>query len=152
LKLTSCGGKTQLTAEERNWIWGVIGKRAAMKLSGDAPDYFARGTGFRTCMMITWPGRRARHCAGRWQQVLGAITAMGDSQRNEPTWVYWRARALMQLATEGAQCAGTDNCWKALPDAKGFYEQLALEELGQRITVPAKPAPLTAEEKKQPQY
>jgi len=29
----------------------------------------------------------------------------------------------------------------------GFYEQLALEELGQRISVPAAPAPLTPEEK-----
>ena len=30
---------------------------------------------------------------------------------------------------------------------RGFYEQLALEELGQRITVPERPAPLTPEEK-----
>ena len=29
---------------------------------------------------------------------------------------------------------------------RGFYEQLALEELGQRITLPPKPEPLSAEE------
>jgi soluble lytic murein transglycosylase len=139
--------KTQLTAEERNWIWGVIGKRAAMKLSGDAPDYFAPAARFRTCMTITWPGRRAQALrAKRWQQVLGAITAMGDSQRNEAVWVYWRARALMQLATEGARAQAL-TLLQSIAGSKGFYEQLALEELGQRITVPTKPAPLTAEEK-----
>ncbi|RYY92691.1 MAG: lytic transglycosylase domain-containing protein, partial [Comamonadaceae bacterium] len=30
---------------------------------------------------------------------------------------------------------------------RGFYEMLALEELGQKVTVPPRPAPLTAEEK-----
>jgi soluble lytic murein transglycosylase len=138
--------KTQLTAEERNWIWGVIGKRAAMKLSGDAPDYFARG---QVSDMhddhLAWQARAALR-AKRWQQVLGAITAMGDSQRNEAVWVYWRARALMQLATEGARAQAL-TLLESIAGSKGFYEQLALEELGQRITVPAKPAPLTAEEK-----
>jgi soluble lytic murein transglycosylase len=138
--------KTQLTAEERNWIWGVIGKRAAMKLSGDAPDYFARG---QASDMhddhLAWQARAALR-AKRWQQVLGAITAMGDSQRNEAVWVYWRARALMQLATEGARAQAL-TLLESIAGSKGFYEQLALEELGQRITVPAKPAPLTAEER-----
>ena len=35
--------RAQLTQEERSWIWGVIGKRAAMKLSSDALGYFAQG-------------------------------------------------------------------------------------------------------------
>eukprot|EP01031_Cornospumella_fuschlensis_P004940 gene4940-6179_t len=30
---------------------------------------------------------------------------------------------------------------------RGFYEQLALEELGRKITAPERPQPLTAEEK-----
>jgi len=33
--------RTQLTQEERSYVWGVIGKRAAQRLSDDAPAYFA---------------------------------------------------------------------------------------------------------------
>ena len=138
--------KAQLTAEERSWIWGVIGKRTAMKLSSDAPDYFARGQA--TAMHddhLAWAARAALR-VGRWQQVSGAIGAMSEAQRNEPTWVYWRARGLLQLATEGARAQAL-LLLESIASVRGFYEQLALEELGQRITVPARPAPLTADEK-----
>ena len=138
--------KAQLTAEERSWIWGVIGKRAAMKLSSDANDYFARGQA--NAMHddhLAWAARAALRM-GQWPQVLTAIGAMSDTQRNEPVWVYWRARGLLQVATEGAR-AQSLLLLESIASVRGFYEQLALEELGQRITVAAKPAPLTAEEK-----
>ncbi len=38
---------------------------------------------------------------------------------------------------------------QSIASVRGFYEQLALEELGQKITIPAKPASLTNEEKDQ---
>jgi soluble lytic murein transglycosylase len=138
--------KAQLTSEERSWIWGVIGKRAAMKLSGDAPDYFAQG---KAADMhddhLAWQARAALR-VGRWQQVLTAIGAMGDAQRSDPTWVYWRARGLLQVATEGARAQALP-LLESIASPRGFYEQLALEELGQRITVAPKPAPLTHDEK-----
>jgi soluble lytic murein transglycosylase len=138
--------RAQLTAEERNWIWGVIGKRVAMKLSGDAADYFARG---KAADMhddhLAWQARAALRL-GRWQQVLAAIGAMSDAQRSEPTWVYWRARGLLQVATEGARAQALPML-ESIASTRGFYEQLALEELGQRITVAPKPAPLTHDEK-----
>ncbi len=28
--------------EERNWVWGVIGKQAAQRLSSDAVTYFGK--------------------------------------------------------------------------------------------------------------
>ena len=138
--------KAQLTQEERSWIWGVIGKRAAMKLSSDAPDYFARG---QAAAMhddhLAWAVRAALR-VGRWPQVLTAIDAMGEAQRNESTWVYWRARGLLQVATEGARAQAL-LLLESIASPRGFYEQLALEEIGQRITLSTKPAPLTAEEK-----
>jgi soluble lytic murein transglycosylase len=138
--------KAQLTQEERSWIWGVIGKRAAMRLSSDAPDYFARG---QAAAMhddhLAWAVRAALR-VGRWPQVLTAIDAMGEAQRNEPTWVYWRARGLLQVATEGARAQAL-LLLESIASPRGFYEQLALEEIGQRITLSTKPAPLTAEEK-----
>src|SRR5690606_9701894 len=33
---------SQLRAEERDWVWGVIGKVSARRLSSDAVDYFAK--------------------------------------------------------------------------------------------------------------
>jgi soluble lytic murein transglycosylase len=138
--------RAQLTTEERNWIWGVIGKRAAMKLSSDAPDYFARG---KAADMhddhLAWQARAALRM-GRWQQVLTAIGAMGDNQRSDPTWVYWRARGLLQVATEGARAQALP-LLESIAGPRGFYEQLALEELGQRTSVAPKPAPLTVDEK-----
>jgi soluble lytic murein transglycosylase len=138
--------RAQLTAEERNWIWGVIGKRSAMKLSREAADYFTRG---KAADMhddhLAWQARAALR-VGRWQQVLTAIGAMSEAQRSDPTWVYWRARSLLQVATEGARAQALP-LLESIAGQRGFYEQLALEELGQRITTAPKPAPLTHDEK-----
>ena len=138
--------KTQLTQEERSWIWGVIGKRAAQKLSNEAPDYFANGQA--SAMHedhLAWQVRAALR-AGRWTQVQTAIEAMTDPQRNEATWVYWRARALLQVAAEGARARALP-LLESIAGVRGFYEQLALDELGQRVTVSARPAALSTEEK-----
>jgi len=139
--------RTQLTQEERSWIWGVIGKRAAQKLSSDAPDYFARG---QAPMMhedhLAWQVRAALR-AGRWSQVLSATGAMGEAQRSDPAWTYWRGRAmLLQPSTESGRAQAV-KLFEGIAGVRGFYEQLALEELGQPITTAPKPAALTPEEK-----
>jgi soluble lytic murein transglycosylase len=139
--------KAQLTQEERSWIWGVIGKRAAQKLSDDAPGYFAKGqTKFMHEDHLAWMARAALR-AGRWAQVQEAIDAMPEALRSDSTWVYWRARALMQQAkTEGARAEAL-RLLEGIAGVRGFYEQLALEELGQRISTPPRPDALTLEEK-----
>jgi soluble lytic murein transglycosylase len=139
--------RAQLTAEERNWIWGVIGKRAAQKLSNNALGYFAKG---QLSQMhedhLAWMARAALR-AGRWAQVLEAINAMDPAQRSDPTWTYWQARALQLQTSSPAAQAQAVQLFQSIAGVRGFYEQLALEELGQRITVPAAPEPLTAREK-----
>jgi soluble lytic murein transglycosylase len=139
--------RAQLTQEERSWIWGVIGKRAAQRLSNDASDYFARG---QAPMMhedhLAWQVRAALR-GGRWSQVLSATGAMGEAQRSDPAWTYWRARAmLLQPSTESGRAQAV-KLFEGIAGVRGFYEQLALEELGQHITVAPKPAALTPEEK-----
>ena len=138
--------KAQLTQEERSWIWGVIGKRAAQRLASEAPDYFANG---QSAQMhddhLAWQARAALR-VGRWPQVLTAITAMSEPQRSDPTWVYWRARALlMQSGTENSRAQATQ-LLESIAGVRGFYEQLAMEELGRRITTPTKPEALTLAE------
>ena len=135
--------RAQLTSEERNWIWGVIGKRAAQKLDNRAPDYFAKGQAKDMHDdHLAWQARAALR-AVNWPQVASAIDAMGDAQRSDPTWVYWRARAALQMTARGQ----AQQLLESIASPRGFYEQLALGELGQRITTPAKPSPLTQAEK-----
>ena len=139
--------KAQLTKEERSWVWGVIGKRAAQKLLPHAPGYFAQG---QTLYMhedhLAWMTRSALR-AGRWNTVVDATGAMPPSQRSEPTWTYWRARALLkQSSSESARALGLQ-MMQDLGSTHGFYEMLALEEIGQPIGIPPAPLPLSAQEK-----
>ncbi len=139
--------KTQLTAEERSWVWGVIGKRAAQRLSSDALGYFEQADNkYLHDDHLAWKTRAALR-AGRWQVVQDAIAAMRAPQRADPAWVYWSARALTKLSNTEAARAQANSLLQGIAGVRGFYEQLALEELGQRITVAPKPPPLTVEEK-----
>lgn len=139
--------RAQLTAEERSWIWGVIGKRAAQKGQDNALAYFQKG---RLDQMhedhLLWALRAALR-AGQWGQVETAIAALPPTLRNEPTWVYWLARAVLaQKPTEAARAQALANL-QSIAGIRGFYEQLALDELGQRSTLPAKPLAPTMEER-----
>ena len=138
----------QLSPEERNWVWGVIGKQAAQKLSPDAMDYFANVTrdGDLNDDILGWKARAALR-AGQWKTVRKTIDAMGDDARQETTWVYWKARALLAGKPSETERAEARQLLEGIAGTRGFYEQLALEELGQRIATPPAPAPLTAEEK-----
>jgi soluble lytic murein transglycosylase len=162
----------QLTAEERNWVWGVIGKQVAMRMgtlpASDALQYFARvgNDADLTDDMLAWKARAALRTGNQpdWQQVLAAINAMREPARADPTWTYWKARALLATAPPDAapraaasgvaptiriapQRAQALALMQSIASVRGFYEQLALEALGQKITMPPRPAPLSAEEK-----
>ena len=163
----------QLTADERNWVWGAIARQTATRLgtlpASDALRYFAKVSKDSDLSddMLAWKARAALRAGSQpdWSVVLAAINAMSDEARKEPTWSYWKARALLATAppnipTAVATAQGVQQTVSIAPQraealallqsiasVRGFYEQLALEELGQKITVPAKPAPLTAEEK-----
>ncbi len=165
----------QLSAEERNWVWGVIGKQSAQRLGNDALDYFAKVGNDRDLNddMLGWKTRAALRAGSqpRWPVVLASINAMSEDGRKDATWVYWKARALLATApavapaaavallppagsapvpvppTVSPQRAEALALLQSIASVRGFYEQLALEELGQSITVPPRPAVLTAEEK-----
>jgi len=138
-----------LNKEEHNWAWAVIGKQAAQKLQDNAHTYFNKVTRNQDLNddLLAWKTRAALR-QGDWKAVLTSIDAM-DSAKQDPTWMYWKARA--QLATLASPADPLKQealmALQNMANVKGFYEQLALEELGQSITVPAKPAPLTAPEK-----
>ncbi len=145
----------QLTAEERQWVWGVIGKQAALRLDSQALTYFEQAGKDEHLSddMLAWKARAALRAGSQphWAKVVAAIEAMSEEAKRDTTWVYWRARGLMATASD----AGTTSPQRAqgllllqsMASIRGFYEQLALEELGQRVSLPSPPAPLTAEER-----
>ena len=138
--------KTQLTDEERSWAWGVIGKRAALRRADETMSYFTQGQDhFMHSDHLAWKVRAALR-AGAWEQVHSAIAAMGAAQAQDPTWIYWRARALLALKSPTA-AAQAQAFYQSIASNKGFYEQLAQEELGQPLNLPPAPAPWTAAEK-----
>jgi len=150
-----------LTKEEHNWVWAVIGKQAAQKLQDNAHSYFnkvSRNQDLNDDLLI-WKTRAALR-SGDWKAVVSAVDAM-DSAKQDSTWIYWKARGQLALSagsgtgtSTGTNTAATDPvrteataALQSIAGVKGFYEQLAMEELGQAITVPAKPAALTQPEK-----
>lgn len=140
--------KAQLTREERSWIWGVIGKRAAQKLQPEALTWFANGEDrHMNDDHLAWKARAGLRAAS-WQAVHDAVAAMSEAQQSDPTWVYWEARAVqaLKLPDPVAASARARALFESIASPRDFYEQLAMEELGLPITVPAPPAPLTADE------
>ena len=69
-----------LTKEQKQWVWGVIGRQSAMKLDSDAAEHFAKagsGSGL-TDDMLAWKVRAALRAANKpqWTMVASAIEAM----------------------------------------------------------------------------
>jgi soluble lytic murein transglycosylase len=95
---------------------------------------------------------------GQWPQVQRSIDSMSAAEQRDPTWVYWKARALQALARAANPQAQADDmkaqAHSMLMSIAGqfhFYGKLAAEDLGQPITLPPKPAPLTDAEMMQAQ-
>lgn len=140
-----------LTTEERHWVWGVIGRQSAMRLDEDTLDHFARVAHDKDLNddMLAWKARAALRAGNspKWATVESAIQAMSPDARRDPTWIYWHARALLarKRVTPQVQQEATA-ALESIAGVRGFYEQLALEELGRKVTAPARPAPPTPEE------
>ena len=136
-----------LSAEERNWLWGAIGRQAATKLWPQAGTYFANVTRNSDLSddMLGWRVRAALR-ASQWKEVAPAINAMSESAQQDPTWVYWKARALNTAGGDDRRAQARE-LYTSIAGTRGFYEMLALEELGQRVVAATRPAPLTPEEK-----
>jgi soluble lytic murein transglycosylase len=141
----------QLGPEERDWIWGVIGRQAAQKLMPEAHGYFARvgRDSHLSDDLLGWKVRAALR-AGRtpdWNAVRAAVNSMTEEGQKEPIWTYWKARAQLARAGNEPQRAEAQRLLESIASPRGFYEMLALEELGQKITLPVPPAPLVDAEK-----
>ena len=121
----------QLTGEERAYLWGMIGYLGAMRHEREALAWFARA-GDLSDQQLAWKARAALRVRN-WQEVLAAINTMTGRESSDPAWRYWKARAFKTLGREEESV----ELLKPLAGEFNFYGQLALEELGGKVVVPA---------------
>ena len=143
--LNAKGGS--FSTEQRNWTWGAIGKLAALNQNSNAANYFANVTKDSDLNddALGWKVRALLRVNSKpnWAAVAKAIDAMSANAQKEAIWAYWRGRAYLA----NKELASANALFESIASVRGFYEQLALEELGRKITVPAKPEPLSDAEK-----
>jgi soluble lytic murein transglycosylase len=141
----------QLHPEERDWVWAVIGREAAFRMQPEANGYFAKVQRDKSLSdeLLEWKVRAALRAprGPDWRSIRSAIDAMSEDGQAEPAWTYWKARAMLARARTEAQRAEGQHLLETIASPRGFYQQLALEDLGQRITVPPAPAPITPAER-----
>ena len=122
----------RLTVEERQAAWARLATRAARRHEPVALDWFAQaGVLGVTDVQREWWVRAALR-EGVWGDALRVIDSMGDAQRGQPAWRYWRARALLAQG----QRAAASPLLLALSREPHYYGQLALEELGPVMAAP----------------
>lgn len=124
-----------LTAAERAIGWGTIGYQAALKRMPSASDWYRLSVNAPLSNPAYEWRTRSALLAGDWTMVRWSVEQMPPALRNQPAWVYWHARALKQA---GDPAAAQE--FASISDQYNFYGQLALEETGQKITVPPRTA------------
>jgi len=153
-----------LGGEHGAWAWAQTAKQAALALRPESLEWSRnawdtlkpklRSQPDWSDETLGWHARAALRLGGateRWALALRAMDAMSPEERADPTWRYWRARALQALAKPGS--AGDEQreharvLLKGLSDELHFHGQLASEDLGTVQPLPPKPAAPTAPER-----
>ena len=154
----------ELPHDLAGWAWASAGKQAATRLSADAPRYFQRAAQMTAKdklppdwpeETLAWKARASLRSDGvtRWPQVMQAIGAMSASEQRDPSWVYWRARAMHAMADDPVaadaenQRAQAQALLGSIAGQLHFYGALAAEDLGQKIVLPPRPPPPTPQER-----
>ncbi len=152
---------TPLPAHAAAAAWAVVAKQGAIGLRPQAFEWYQRAMSVAggeriaaSAETLAWQVRtalRAPQSARRWQMIADAVDAMGSTQRADPTWTYWKARALQALAAPGPQGDVQRRAARLLLESISarlhYYGGLAAQELGLEPRLPAAPPPLTDEER-----
>ncbi len=154
-------------AEEAAWAWAQLGRAFAWRQMADAPVYFeraladralanvsnqpelAKGLGNWSAETLAWMARAGARSAtagdaSRWTLVEQAVDAMSPEQLTDSAWTYWKARALLARAGQGANDPTRQKARELMARIASplhFYGQLAAEELhGAPAKAPPRPA------------
>ncbi len=122
----------KLNQEERAIGWANIALAASIALAPEAHDYWKRAEGAPLSnFQLEWKTRMALR-RGDWKTVAATIDAMPPGLAAESGWLYWRGRA---YEAQGRKEDG-EALFRRIATQNNFYGQLALEELGELVTVP----------------
>ncbi|WP_118181957.1 lytic transglycosylase domain-containing protein [Paraburkholderia phosphatilytica] len=124
----------QLTSPERAIGWGTIGYQGAQKQMPGAVDWYRLSANAPLSVPAYEWRVRAALLAGDWTMVRWSVEQMPSSLRSQPAWVYWHARAVKAAG----DTVTANQEFEQIAHNYNFYGQLAMEELGQKITVPPK--------------
>ncbi|MBH9552264.1 lytic transglycosylase domain-containing protein [Inhella gelatinilytica] len=144
----------------KQWVWSQFGRQAASRLHEDAASYYRKALAVRS-QVGDWSDEtlsagaraalRTNSGSGDWDLLRTLVSGMPESLRSDPTWQYWHAQARYRSAPEGERGE------PARREARGallqlasplhFYGQLAAEDVGANLALPAVPAPLTEAER-----
>ena len=133
-----------LSAQEQAIGWASLAHAASLKLDADASEYWQKSAGAPlTHEQLQWKTRIALR-QGDWKTVRATIESMPSQLKSQPAWTYWLARAMLAEPNWPRELALA--MYQRIADQNSFYGQLALEEIGQLITIPPPAPTLTAEE------
>lgn len=140
----------QLSVQEQAIGWAGIALASSYKLAPETGQYWARSSGAPLSLDAhQWKTRIALR-DGNWPLVKAAIEAMPAALRDDPAWIYWRARALQATTPEAPRVGYVDRdaaqLYQRIADQANFYGQLAAEELGRLSAIPPPGRPLALDE------
>jgi len=122
--------------------WAQIALQSSLKVEPQAAEYWRLSRGAALSQEgYQWQARAALR-SGDWKFVDSAIQAMPARLQEEDAWVYWLGRAERELGRH-EHALGR---FESILTRRGFYGQLALEELGHRITIPERARQPSADE------
>lgn len=128
-RLEKIAGK--LGVDEAAYAWGRIAWQAALSHDPHALQWYASAANAPlTDVQLAWKARAAMR-AGDWKTVLAAIQALSPEEAREPTWRYWRARALRALGEKEA----SELLLRGLARETHFYGLIAADELGLTVAL-----------------
>ena len=136
-----------LSGSERAYLYAQLAAAAAKKQMSDADDWSRKSLAAEGLSedILAWRVRGALR-AEDWRLVEALIERMPAATRQphaaEGTWAYWLARAYKARNKGDAAQA----LFLQVSEQFGFYGQLATEELGRKITLPARARPVSETE------
>jgi soluble lytic murein transglycosylase len=143
---------------DKSYAVGLLAANGMRKLHADSNDWAkeslkaSSATTFYPDDTLGWMARAGLRSLD-WPVVRGAIERMSSEARKDPTWTYWLAKALKAdtaFSTKPEGKADIETLFKSIAGQPNFYSQLATEELGQLITIPAKALAATEQELAEP--
>jgi soluble lytic murein transglycosylase len=124
--------RDRLPEADRKYGNARLAYHAARQLHPSANEWFREAGDAKLAGDVQAWRVRAALRALAWDDVLAGIDAMPEPQRQEASWRYWRARALV---IRGKREEGRA-LLAALANETSFYGMLAFESTGQKFSVP----------------